>query len=103
MTQLCISEDTNPRNSVLYAWYVSNRYVLLGDFFFAGLKWKNKKNPQLVEIDLYLLLSMRMTKSHEHAFRFCDKPFVLAETNKRLEICTSVIIFFNFQGRENNV
>jgi hypothetical protein len=28
---------------------------------------------------------------------------VLAETNKRLEICTSVIIFFNFQGRENNV
>ena len=28
---------------------------------------------------------------------------MLAETNKRLEICTSWILFFNFQGCENNV
>jgi len=48
-------------------------------------------------------LRMRMTKSCKDVFRFWNTPFVLAETNKRLEICASWILFFNFKGCENSV
>jgi len=46
---------------------------------------------------------MRVTKGYKYIFKFWDTHFVLAETNKRLKICTSWILLFTFKGCENSV